>query len=62
MECKLRTTVIAVVVGASMLLSGCATTQNVGEETAGQMIVAPVMPDYKMEVTLAKLNEILAEK
>ncbi|MCL1112382.1 lipoprotein NlpI [Shewanella basaltis] len=60
MECKLRTTVIAVVVGASMLLSGCATTQNVGEETAGQMIVAPVMPDYKMEVTLAKLNEILA--
>ncbi|WP_445777343.1 lipoprotein NlpI [Shewanella sp.] len=60
MECKLRTTVIAVVVGASMLLSGCATTQNVAEETAGQMIVAPVMPDYKMEVTLAKLNEILA--
>jgi lipoprotein NlpI len=32
----------------------------VAEETAGQMIVAPVMPDYKMEVTLAKLNEILA--
>ncbi|GGP80495.1 lipoprotein NlpI [Shewanella ulleungensis] len=60
MECKLRTTVIAVVVGASMLLSGCAATQSSSENVTGQMIVAPVMPDYKMEVTLAKLNEILA--
>ncbi|GGB74371.1 lipoprotein NlpI [Shewanella inventionis] len=60
MECKLRTTVVAVVVGVSMLLSGCAATQGSNNETSGQMIVAPVMPDYKMEVTLAKLNEILA--
>ncbi|GGP41386.1 lipoprotein NlpI [Shewanella algicola] len=60
MECKLRTTVIAVAVGVSMLLSGCAATQGSSEDVAGQMIVAPVMPDYKMEVTLAKLNEVLA--
>ncbi|GGP42636.1 lipoprotein NlpI [Shewanella saliphila] len=60
MECKLRTTVIAVAVGASMLLSGCAATQGSSDDVAGQMIVAPVMPDYKMEVTLAKLNEVLA--
>jgi lipoprotein NlpI len=60
MECKLRTTIVAVVVGASMLLSGCAATLGSNDNIAGQMIVAPVMPDYKLEVTLAKLNEILA--
>ncbi|PKH98503.1 lipoprotein NlpI, partial [Shewanella sp. 11B5] len=60
MECKLRTTIVAVVVGASMLLSGCAATLGSKDNIAGQMIVAPVMPDYKLEVTLAKLNEILA--
>lgn len=60
MECKLRTTIVAVVVGASMMLSGCAATLGSNDDTAGQMIVAPVMPDYKLEVTLAKLNEILA--
>ncbi|MGX9459767.1 lipoprotein NlpI [Shewanella sp. A14] len=60
MECKLRTTIVAVVVGASMLLSGCAATLGSNDPVAGQMIVAPVMPDYKLEVTLAKLNEILA--
>ncbi|WP_350431472.1 lipoprotein NlpI [Shewanella sp. H8] len=60
MECKLRTTIVAVVVGASMLLSGCAATLGSKDDIAGQMIVAPVMPDYKLELTLAKLNEILA--
>jgi len=61
MECKLGTTIVAVVVGASLLLSGCAATLGSKDNVAaGQMIVAPVMPDYKLEVTLAKLNEILA--
>ena len=60
MECKLRTTVVAVFVGASMLLSGCAAMSGSKDDIAGQMIIAPVMPDYKLEVTLAKLNEILA--
>ncbi|AZG72486.1 lipoprotein NlpI [Shewanella livingstonensis] len=60
MECKIRTTIVAVVVGASMLLSGCASTLGSNENITGQIIVAPVMPDYKLEVTLAKLNEILA--
>jgi lipoprotein NlpI len=60
MECKLRTTIVAVVVGASMLLSGCTATLGSNDNIAGQMIIAPVMPDYKLEVTLAKLNEILA--
>jgi lipoprotein NlpI len=60
MECKLRTTIVAVVVGASILLSGCAATLGSNDNFTEKMIVAPVMPDYKLEVTLAKLNEILA--
>ncbi|MGZ9897619.1 lipoprotein NlpI [Shewanella gaetbuli] len=59
MNLKLRTSVVALMAGASMLLTGCASTS--GSNDAGeQIVVAPVMPDYKLEVTLAKLNEILA--
>ncbi|NKF49714.1 lipoprotein NlpI [Shewanella sp. WXL01] len=50
----------AIVVGASMLMSGCAATQSGQSATTSHIEVAPVMPDYKLEVTLAKLNEILA--
>ncbi|QIR13795.1 lipoprotein NlpI [Shewanella aestuarii] len=61
MEFKLRTTFVAIVAGASLLLTGCATTSGSASDPAsGQIVVAPVMPDYKLEVTLAKLNEILA--
>ncbi|WP_434926885.1 lipoprotein NlpI [Shewanella sp. HL-SH4] len=61
MEFKLRTSFVAMVAGVSLLLTGCAATSGSnGDVAIGQIIVAPVMPDYKLEVTLAKLNEILA--
>ncbi|MCT7940876.1 lipoprotein NlpI [Shewanella holmiensis] len=60
MEFKLRTTFVAIMAGASLLLSGCAATSGSNDAASGQMVVAPIMPDYKLEVTLAKLNEILA--
>lgn len=61
MEFKLRTSLVAMVAGVSLLLTGCAATSGSnGDAALGQIIVAPVMPDYKLEVTLAKLNEILA--
>ncbi|UCX03882.1 lipoprotein NlpI [Shewanella glacialimarina] len=61
MEFKLRTSFVAIVAGVSLLLTGCAATSGSnGDVAIGQIIVAPVMPDYKLEVTLAKLNEILA--
>ncbi|WP_144210430.1 lipoprotein NlpI [Shewanella donghaensis] len=60
MEHKLRTTVVALCVGASMLLSGCASLSGSSDSAAsGKVMVAPNVPDYKLEVTLAKLNEIL---
>lgn len=61
MEFKLRTTMVALVTSVSLLMGGCSATNNASANGAsGQIIVPPVMPDYKMEVTLAKLNEILA--
>ena len=60
MDCKLRTSVVAVFVGASMFLSGCVATPESRNDFAHPIIVTPVTPDYKLEVTLAKLNEILA--
>ncbi|KPZ71998.1 MULTISPECIES: lipoprotein NlpI [unclassified Shewanella] len=60
MEQKLRTTVVALCVGASLLLSGCASLSGSTDSAAnGKIMVAPNVPDYKLEVTLAKLNEIL---
>ncbi|WP_394204793.1 lipoprotein NlpI [Shewanella waksmanii] len=58
MNQKLRTAAIALMASASVLLTGCATTQTDSAES-GKVMVAPVMPDYKLEVTLARLNEIL---
>ncbi|WOT06013.1 lipoprotein NlpI [Shewanella youngdeokensis] len=59
MNQKMRTSAIVVLTGMSMLLTGCASTKS--ESTPHAAIkVAPVSPDYKLEVTLAKLNEILA--
>ncbi|WP_394133259.1 lipoprotein NlpI [Shewanella maritima] len=60
MEFKLRTSVIAAMMASTMLLTGCAATQSGTPAAQGQIQIEPVMPDYQQEVTLAKLNEILA--
>lgn len=63
MSLKIRSAIVAVLAGASLMLAGCATTQSPLEnhnDVEGKLVVAPVMPDYKVEVTLAKLNEILS--
>ena len=59
MNQKMRTTAIAVMAGISILLTGCVSTQA-GSNQADAIKVAPVSPDYKLEITLAKLNEILS--
>ena len=60
MDLKLRTTLVAALVGVSMMMTGCASTSSGSDDIAGRIVVAPISPDYKVEVTLAKLNEILA--
>ncbi|QYJ79679.1 lipoprotein NlpI [Shewanella acanthi] len=63
MSLKIRTAVVAVLAGASLMLAGCATTGSPLDnrnDVEGKLVIAPVMPDYKVEVTLAKLNEILS--
>lgn len=59
MNQKMRTAAVAVLAGMSIFLTGCISTQSGGSEL-GKVIVAPVTPDYKLEITLAKLNEILS--
>ncbi|MCL1061117.1 lipoprotein NlpI [Shewanella benthica] len=59
MNKNMRTTAIAVLAGMSIFLTGCVSTQSGGAEQ-GKVLVEPVMPDYKLEITLAKLNEILS--
>lgn len=58
MNQKLRTVAIVLMTGVSVLLTGCVSTQSDSADN-GKVMVAPVMPDYKLEVTLARLNEIL---
>lgn len=58
MSFNLRAAVFSVLAGASLLTSGCASLPE--SEANSELLVAPVLPDYKLEVTLAKLNEILA--
>ncbi|WP_372869833.1 lipoprotein NlpI [Shewanella sp.] len=60
MERKLKT-LLSGLLGLSVLLGGCASTQSSSLDQAadGRMVVAPLMPDYKQEVGLARLNEIL---
>ena len=57
---KLRSVSLAVMTGLSLLLTGCVSTQSAATAEQGKLMVAPVMPDYKLEVTLARLNDILA--
>lgn len=59
MTYKLRSATVAVMAGLSMLLTGCVSTQSDISAEQGKLMVAPVMPDYKLEVTLARLNDIL---
>lgn len=59
MNQKMRTTAVAVLAGMSLFLTGCVSTQS-GMSEQGKVMVEPVMPDYKLEITLAKLNEILS--
>ncbi|NRD72777.1 lipoprotein NlpI [Shewanella sp. VB17] len=56
---KVRTTAVVLLAGVSIFLTGCVVTPS-GESDQGKVMVEPVMPDYKLEITLAKLNEILA--
>lgn len=59
MNQKMRTAVIMLIASVSMLLTGCVSTQSDSDQQAS-IRVAPISPDYKLEITLAKLNEILA--
>lgn len=58
-DSKVRTTAVVLLAGVSIFLTGCVVTPS-GESDQGKVMVEPVMPDYKLEITLAKLNEILA--
>lgn len=62
MERKLKTLMLSGLFGLSVLSGGCASTQSSGFDNAGEgrLMVAPLLPDYKHEVGLARLNEVLA--
>lgn len=57
MNLNLRTAVFCIVAVGGLLNGGCATTST---NAQGQLLVAPLLPDYKMEIALAKLNEIIS--
>ncbi|WP_417760283.1 lipoprotein NlpI [Shewanella sp.] len=57
MRGKVRAVTMALIAGSGLLLSGCAATT--GQNTQGELLVAPAPNDYKLEVTLAKLSEII---
>lgn len=58
MVLKMSRTVYLLLVGMSVLLTGCVSTQPSSQH--GKILVEPITLNYKMEITLAKLNEILA--
>ncbi|GGY97316.1 MAG: lipoprotein NlpI [Shewanella sp.] len=58
MNLNLRAAVFCVVAVGSLLNGGCAATS--AADNQGQLLVAPLLPDYKMEIALAKLNEIIS--
>lgn len=57
MSGKVRAVMMALIAGSGLMLSGCATTT--GQDVQGNLLVAPAPNDYKLEVTLAKLSEII---
>ncbi|WP_299007932.1 lipoprotein NlpI [uncultured Shewanella sp.] len=61
MNQKMRAAVVIAMLGMSFLLTACVSTQDKVDSETGRLLVAPVHPDYKLEITLAKLNEILAK-
>lgn len=56
---KVRTAAVVILTGVSIFLTGCVSTQSESSEQ-GKVMVEPVMPDYKLEIKLAKLNQILS--
>ncbi len=60
MTYKVRSGTIAVIASLSLFLTGCVSTSFTDNAEQGKIAVAPVMPDYKLEVTLARLNDILS--
>jgi lipoprotein NlpI len=62
MEAFFRVKLSALFIVTSVFLSACvstATSNSIDDAVEGKVMVAPLAPDYKLEVTLAKLNEIL---
>ncbi|KFZ36978.1 lipoprotein NlpI [Shewanella mangrovi] len=57
MSGKVRAVLMALIAGSGLLLTGCASKPD--NDVQGQLLVAPVLNDYKLEMTLAKLSEIL---
>ncbi|QSX30902.1 lipoprotein NlpI [Shewanella cyperi] len=61
MVSKFKALAVVSLLGASLMMSGCSATARAGgDEISGKLMVAPLLPDYKQEVTLAKLNEVLS--
>ncbi|MGI2258055.1 lipoprotein NlpI [Shewanella sp. GXUN23E] len=58
MKSKFPFALLAMTLGLSLLGTGCSSTAE-RPDLQGKMVVVPPMPEYKKEVTLAKLNEIL---
>ncbi|BDM63401.1 lipoprotein NlpI [Shewanella sp. NFH-SH190041] len=58
MKVKFPTLLPALMLGMSVLITGCASSPE-RADMQGKLVVTPVGPEYKNEVTLAKLNEIL---
>ncbi|WP_298774892.1 lipoprotein NlpI [uncultured Shewanella sp.] len=61
MNQKMRAAAVIAMMGMSFLLTACVSTADKVDSQTGRLLVAPVHPDYKLEITLAKLNEILAK-
>jgi lipoprotein NlpI len=62
MEAFFRVKLSALFIVTSVFLSACVSTapsNSIDDAVDGKVMVAPLVPDYKLEVTLAKLNEIL---
>jgi lipoprotein NlpI len=62
MEAFFRVKFGALFIVTSVILSACVSTapsNSIDDAVDGKVMVAPLVPDYKLEVTLAKLNEIL---
>lgn len=61
MNQNMRAAVVIMMMGVSFLLTACVSTPSNSDSQSGRLLVTPVHPDYKLEITLAKLNEILAK-